>query len=213
MGIESLFSSVQFGSFVGMGYSIITYGAVILALAGLGYFIYWIMRYNIPILGLEVVGDAIKIFKDRGALIKDKSGKFYQFRLLKKRVDLPVPAADAYVFAKGNKKCVMVSQISPTDFRYVKVSKDITHNEISLVPIDQDVLNWYANTMERQNDKYQKEMKWYQNPAMIGLGTLVICLIILIITFKYAGGWQETAKATAVSIMQESKGMIGQVVS
>ena len=240
-GLEGLFGSVQFGSFIGYGYYAVIFIAVLAVVIPIVYFIMILIWYNQTVVGFEIVGDAVQLFRDKAALLKDKdTKKVFQFKLLKKKAVLPPPPANSYIFDRRGRKAVMLAQISPTDFVYIKpqpsdiplsvedkkvvedlqakysyvrVSEKITKKEVNLVPIEQDTLFWYVNMLERQNEKYANKPKWYENPYILGLGCMAICLIILIITFKYAGSWQATAKETALELVEQSKGLVGQVVS
>jgi len=213
-GADALFSTVQFGSFLNYGYYIIylILGAVVFG--AIAYFVLVMLKYKHKVRILEVVGDSIQEFQDKAAMLKDKNTKkAFQLKLLKGKTVLPPPSADAYIFDKRGHKVLYVAKISPTDYIYCKPSMDLTKKEATLIPLEQDSLFWYVNQMEHDNDKYAEKMVWWQNPYVLGLGTMAICLIILIITFRYAGTWQATAKESALALMEAGNGYIGQVVS
>lgn len=216
--LDGLFGSMQFGSFINYGYYIIL--LIIICVVGIviSYFVLMILKYKHRVRILEVVGDSLQESKDRGALLKDsKTKKAFEFKLLKGKVELPPPPADAYIMDKRGKKILYVAKISPTDYIYAKPSHDLTKKEANLIPIDQDTLFWYVNKMEHQNEKYRHDMKWYQNPVVMFWGTLGITLVILILTFKFAGqanaSWQATAASTANQIINAAKSSVGQVVT
>lgn len=239
-GLNGIFSSPQFSQVMGYSNYIIYlfFGMIIFGV--LAYFVLVMMRYKHKVRILEVVGDALQESNDRGALLKDKqTNKAFQFRLLKNKCVLPPPPANAFIFDKRGKKVLYVAKISPTDYIYVKpdaqdvplnetdknflegitsrysyitVSDQLVKKETSLIPIEQDVLFWYINQLEHDNEKYSNKVSWWQNPYVMGIATLAIVMVILIITFKYAGSWQATAKSTALELMNAGKGYVGQVV-
>jgi hypothetical protein len=216
--LDAIVSNVNFGKFIDFGYTAIWALVFIVVVVVVAYFVLIILKYKHKVRVLEVVGDAVQERPDKGALLKDRNTKkAYQFKLLKSKAVLPPFPADSCVFDKRGKKVVYIAQTSPTDFTYIKPNKNVALNEIELIPIPQDQLFWMANMIERDGEKYSKELKWYQNPAIMFWGTLGVTLVILILTFKFAGAtWttaQATAKSTSMEIINVAKSSIGQVVT
>ena len=216
-GMNMIFGSPQFGSFINYGGVIIWIVIAILFFSVLAFIVLRLMRYKHPVLGFEVVGDAVQLFKDRAALIKDtENKKAFQFKLLKQKAILPPPPADAYVFDRRGKKAVMIGKISPTDFIYMRPSAELVKGEADLAPIKQDVLFWYVQLLKKTQEKYTKELKWYQNPVVISLATLAMCIVLIIVTFKYnataAASMAQAGQAAGIAIVETAKSTVGQVV-
>ena len=213
-GIEEYLNTNLFSGFINYGYYFIWFAIGGVILGFILYFVLVSMRFKHRVRVLEVVGDAIQEYNDRGALLKDKeTKKAFQLRLLKGKCILPPPPADSYIFDKKGKKVLYVAKISPTDYIYARPSVNLTKREIELTPVPQDQLFWMVNMIEKDGEKYSKQVQWWQNPYILGLGTMAICLIILILTFKYSSTWHDTAHSTALSLMEAGKGYTGQVVS
>lgn len=182
---------------------------------GIIYLVIILQKYNVKVICLDTTAGGIQLRMRRGGLVsEDGSNKFKLFGVKK---SIHPPTAESHIFTKNGKKALLCAKIGPTDYIWLKPGIDKETKEANLTPMDQDTLFWYVNMLENENKKYAPDVKWWQNPHLMFWGTLVICFILIVLTFKYNQTWAESGGKIFESAVDRVdvivKNTIGQVVS
>lgn len=118
---------------------------IILGLAvvgGLGYYIFWLMQFKHKFRVKEVVHGRKIIIDDKARELRSKDGGLF-WQLLRTKIRLPVPPAEAIEVDNKGRKCVEAYKLESGDFIY---SKDL--NEAKDLPVE---IKAIKNLDERRN--------------------------------------------------------------
>jgi len=215
--LDLAFATRGFSTALDWGVYIFIFILVIGIIGIIAYVYFKFTQYNFRVRILDVVGGSFQEHTDRGGIRKTKgTSKGEGFKLSKdKKAFLPPPPAESIIFSKTGKKICYLAKISPTDYVWIKPNKIFKDKDalVEFSPIPQDQLFWMATKIEEDEKKFAKKEAWYTNPYVMSFLTLGLCLVILIITFKYSSGWQEVAKTNSMELIAATKNALGQQVT
>jgi len=155
-------------------------------------------KFKFPIMVLDITGNGLITYKDRGGWVIDRLSNTGEFQLMKdKNARLKMPPRNAGLMSRRGKICFNFLKFGDGPFDYAVLDyNEVLANKIpDVIPLSD--INWASQGIVRAAFKKNMGSFWAENKAtIITLTAIVIAMIITGGAVKMAG---EQAKTIASS--------------
>lgn len=159
--------------------------------------------------GLSEENEKIRIVPNiisfhRAKIVTKKGVKRLQLFFPSKRLKLPEQAY--HTITKRGKKCIELVKVS--EHLYMpSVLSDQNLGTVKTI-FDEGYVDWLVRDIESDNSKYRRETFWtLYGQHVMNLGTLALCMIIIVVTLKYSNEIVESARPIADAFVEATKAL------
>lgn len=170
-------------------YGLIISEIIILGLI-IGVGIYYLskrIKYNKIVHVIEKIGENNIIgVQDSGGIMKSKEGSV-KFRLLKRKINLPVPDSRFFIIDKKGKAHIFLYKYTEGGYAPIAISE--VGKFLNFTPIEWDLNNWYTQELENVNLKYDRTKAFQKYLPIIMYASMLVFFVIAL--WIYMGSMKD----------------------